>query len=340
MGHLLRETQLTDDTEDDPVSVKLSWKWWMGAGLVCVISAASLPARAVELSTDAKSAIPVHVQQLIDIDYRAMENSPTAMALKERLLPPEIKSLESALKASGLDESHDVDSLCFASFRPTDSSDYTKIVGIAQGQFSVEDILSNFRKHKVKPIAIRANRLYPMGSSGMLVVFLNPTTMMFGSLDALRPALATRDGLASSFLDNSNMVSAMQTVQSQPLWSILDQKGTQFMMRNLLGKASQLADYSAIKSRLLDSSYTMNFNNGVKFSLNVMTPDAFTAATMSSLLNAAALYEKMSGTPVEKQAINATTIDSMAGTLEVRFSTTSDEFNSLIQSPLFRSVVQ
>lgn len=322
------------------MKLKFGWKWLMGAGVACILGAASVPARAVQLSSDAKSAIPEHVQQLIDIDYRAMENSPTAMALKEKLLPPEIKSLESALKSSGLDESHDIDSLCFASFRPTNSSDDTKIVGIAQGQFSVEGIVANFRKHKIKPMAIRANRLYPMGSSGMMVVFLNPTTMMFGSLDALRPALATRDGLAASFLDNSGMVSAMQTVQSQPLWSILDQKGTQFMMRNLLGKASQLADYNAIKSRLLNSSYTMNFNNGVKFALNVMTPDAFTAATMSSLLNAAALYEKMSGTPVEKQAIDATTIDSMAGTLEVRFQTTSDAFDSLIQSPLFRSVVQ
>lgn len=299
-----------------------------------------MPARAVQLSSDARSAIPEHVQQLIDIDYRAMENSPTAMALKEKLLPPEIKSLEKALKASGLDESHDVDSLCFASFRPGSANDDVKTVGIAQGQFSVDDILANFRKHKVKPIAIRANRLYPLGSSGMLVVFLNPTTMMFGSLDALRPALASRDGLAPTLDNNSTMVSAMDQVQSQPLWSILDQKGTQFMMRNLLGQASQLTDFNAVQSRLLSSSYTMNFNNGVKFALNVTTPDAFTAATMSSLLNAAALYEKMSGTAVEKQAINATTIDSMAGTLEVRFSTSSDEFNSLIQSPLFRSVVQ
>ncbi len=322
------------------MSLKYGWKWFVGAGLACAFAAASLPAGAMQLGSDASSSIPKNVQQLIDIDYQAMENSPTAMRLKDRLLPPEIKSLESALKASGLNESHDVDSLCFASFRPSASSSYTQIVGIAQGQFSVNQIVANFTKHKIKPMAIRANRLYPMGSSGMMVVFLNPTTMMFGSLDALRPALAARVGLAPNFLENTNMVAAMRTVQSEPLWSILDQKGTQFMMHNLLGQASQLADYSAIKSRLLSSSYTMNFNNGVKFALNVLTPDAFTAATMSSLLNAAAMYEKLSGTPVEQQAINATSIDSMAGTLEVRFSTTSDEFNSLLQSPLFRSVVQ
>ena len=132
----------------------------------------------------------------------------------------------------------------------------------------------------------------------------------------------------------------MQQVQAQPIWSILDQKGTQFMMRSLLGQASQLADFNAVKTRLLSSSYTMNFNNGVKFALNVNTPDTITAATMSSLLNAAAMYEKLSGTPVEKQAIDATSIDSTAGVLEVRFNTTDDEFASLLQSPLFQTVVK
>ena len=83
----------------------------------------------------------------------------------------------------------------------------------------------------------------------------------------------------------------------------------------------------------------MNFQNGVKFNLDVMTPDTFTAATMSSLLNAAALYKKMSGTDIEKQAIESTTIDSDAGKLSVRFSASDGEFASLLQSPLFQSVV-
>src|SRR5471030_2414534 len=110
----------------------------------------------------------------------------------------------------------------------------------------------------------------------------------------------------------------MQAVDTEPLWSILDQKGTQFMMHGVLGDASQLADYETVKKRLLNSRYTMNFQNGVKFSLDVVTPDTFSAATMSSLLNAAALYKKVSGTTAEKQAIDGTVISSNAGTLEVR----------------------
>lgn len=300
---------------------------------------ASLPAVAAQLSGDARAAIPKDVQQLIVVDYRAMQNSEAAMNLKARVLPPELKQLETALKSSGLNDNHDVDDLAFAAFRTSNGGDSTKIVGIAQGQFSLPDILANFKKQKVKATKLRNNLIYPMGASGMLVSFLNPTTMVFGSSDSIKYALDARDGLAQSLLNNDSMMQQMSIVDSEPIWSILDQKGTQMMMRGVLGEAAQLADYDTVKKRLTASRYTMNFNNGVKFNLDVVTPDTFTAATMSSLLNAAAMYKKVSGTAAEKAAIDNTSIDSNSGTLQVRYSSSDSQFASLLQSPLFQSVV-
>lgn len=300
---------------------------------------ASLPAVAAQLSGDARAAIPKDVQQLIVVDYRAMQNSEAAMNLKARVLPPELKQLETALKSSGLNDNHDVDDLAFAAFRTSNAGDSTKIVGIAQGQFSLPDILANFKKQKVKATKLRNNLIYPMGASGMLVSFLNPTTMVFGSSDSIKYALDARDGLAQSLLNNDAMMQQMSIVDSEPIWSILDQKGTQMMMRGVLGEAAQLADYDTVKKRLTASRYTMNFNNGVKFNLDVVTPDTFTAATMSSLLNAAAMYKKVSGTAAEKAAIDNTSIDSNSGTLQVRYSSSDSQFSSLLQSPLFQSVV-
>jgi len=296
-------------------------------------------AYAAQLDTDARTAIPSDVQQIIVVDYSAMQNSQAAMDLKARILPPELKQLEDALRVSGFDENHDVEELAFAAFR-VGSDGGVRTVGIAQGQFSLPDIMASFKKKKIKPKMIRANALYPMGASGMTVVFLNPTTMVFGSNDALKVALDARDGLAPNFLTNQTMLDEMGQVDSEPLWSILDQKGTQFMMKGLLGQASQLADYDQIKKRLLGSYYTMNFQNGVKFSLQVATPDTFTAATLSSLLNAAAMYEKVSGTAVEKQAIDSTTIDSNAGDLEVSYASSDSQFSALLESPLFQTVVK
>jgi hypothetical protein len=317
---------------------------WMGSVVRSGIAAASLtlalPLLAAPLGTGARSAIPRDLQQLIVVDYREMQNSQAAMDLKGRVLPPELKQLEQALKQSGLNENHDVDGLAFAAFRVGESPDNTRVVGIAQGNFQLDDITANFKKKKIKPMLLRANKIYPMGTSGMLVTFLDPSTMVFGTKEAVKSALDARDGMAQSMLYNSTMLDMMQAVDSEPLWSILDQKGTQTMMRSVLGDAAQLTDYETVKKQLLSSRYTMNFRNGVKFNLDVMTPNTFTAATMSSLLNAAALYKKMSGTATEKQAIDATSIGSNSGTLEVRFAVSDSQFSALLQSPLFQTVVR
>src|SRR5271165_942153 len=111
-----------------------------------LILSAAFSASAAQLSTDARTAIPKEVQQLVVIDYRAMQNSPTAMDLRDRVMPPELKQFDEALRKSGLNDNHDVDQLAFALFRPSASSDSLTTVGIAQGQFSTQDILANFRK--------------------------------------------------------------------------------------------------------------------------------------------------------------------------------------------------
>ncbi|MFL6428953.1 MAG: hypothetical protein ACJ71S_11965 [Acidobacteriaceae bacterium] len=313
---------------------------FLSGGIAALCLATAMPAFAAQLSGDARAAIPHDVQQLIVIDYRAMQNSPAAMQLKNKVMPPELKSLEKALQVSGMNDNHDVDELAFASFRPKGATgDSTRIIGLAQGQFSLEDIMANFKKKKIKPTVLRDNRIYPMGASGMQVVFLNPTTMVFGQTDSLKQALDSRDGLQPSFLTNSGMTDMMGSVQDEPLWSILDQKGTQTMMRSLMGEAAQVGDYDTIKKRILSSYYTMDFQNGVKFNLDVLTPDTFTAATMASLLNAAALYKKMSGTDIEKQAIDGTKIDSSSGKLVVSYSSSDSQFATLLQSSLFQSVV-
>ena len=305
-----------------------------------MLLAAATLAPAAQLSTDARGAIPREVQQLVVIDYRAMQNSQSAMDLRERVMPPELKQLDEALGKSGLNDNHDVDQLAFALFRPSAGSDSLLTVGIAQGQLSVEEVLANFRRQKIKPAMVRANSIYPMTKSGMVLCFVDPSTMVFGQKDAVTKALDARDGVMQSLLTNGPMMDAMRSVDSEPLWSILDGKGTQTMMRQLLGEAGSVTDFEAVQQRLLASWYSMNFQHGVKFDLTISTGDSFTAATVSSLLTAAVMLRKMSGSDTEKQALSATSIGSDSGRLSIHFATTDGEFSSLLQSPLFQSMVR
>ena len=302
--------------------------------LACATSALASP-----LATESQAALPYDVQQLIVVDYQEMINSNIAMQLQKRVLPPELKRLQDALQQSGLDVAQSVDQLAFASYR-TPKSDGVSIVGIASGQFPITDIMAGFKKRKVKGTKVRNSMIYPMGSSGMSVVFPNQTTMIFGALESVKTSLDARDSISPSFLTNTAMQNLIPPMQTEAVWSILDAKGTRTMMQSVIGgAAAQVADFSSVQKRLLGSRYTMDFEHGVKFNLDVMTPDVITAATISSVLSAAALYKKMGATPAEKTAIDDTNITSTASTLQVQFSASDNDFATLLQSPLFQSVV-
>ncbi len=305
--------------------------------LTATLSLAAPAAHAAALGNDAKASIPRDVQQVIVVDYRAMQNSPAAMALKDRVLPPELKRLESALRNSGLQVDQDAETLTFASFRANGG---TQTVGIAEGQFHTGKIMADFAKKKIKPQMLRNNAIYPLGSVGMSVAFLNQTTMVFGDRAALRSALDARDGVTGNFLDNGDMVSEMKTVDKKAVWSLLDQQGTQTMMRTVLGQAAQLADYDTVKDRMRSSRYTMDFANGVKFDMAVVMSDTLTAATAATLLKGVEMVRANSATPLEKSALDSTTIDSNSGVLTVEYASSDSQFASLLRSPLFQSVVK
>ena len=306
-----------------------------------VVSAAAfaLPALGAQLSSDARSAIPHDVQQLVAIDYRVMQNSSAAMQLRGQVMPPELKQLEESLRKSGFDDNNDLEQLAFVLYR-AGGADEVRTVGIAQGQFPVQDVLANFRKQKVKAKLVRTNRVYPLGNTGMSVVFLDESTMVFGGLSAVKDALDARDGLTPSLLTNNGVMDSMRTVDNDPLWSVLDQKGTQTMMKQVLGEAGSVADFDSVKKRMVASYYSMSFQHGVRFDMSVVTGDNFAAATISSLLNAAVLYKKMSGSDMDKQALEDTVIRSNSGRLDVHFASSDAQFNTLLKSPMFQSMVR
>jgi hypothetical protein len=307
---------------------------------VAALFSAAAFVHAAQLSSDARTAIPRDVQQLVVIDYRAMQNSPTAMQLRDRVMPPDLRQFDEALQKSGLNENHDVDQLAFALFRPNPSNEDVITLGIAQGQFAVQDIVASFRKKGVKPMQIRSNKIYPMGKTGMVLSFVDASTMVFGGTDAVKASLEARDGNVQSLLNNSSMMEAMRAVDAEALWSVLDQKGTQTMMKQVLGEAGSVADYESVRKRLATSYYSMDFQHGVKFDLTIVTGDAFAAATISSLLNAAVLYRKMSGSDSEKAALSGTDVTSSSGKLAIHFAANDNDFNALLRSDLFQSVVK
>jgi hypothetical protein len=292
-------------------------------------------AYAIPLNSSARSCIPADLLQLISVDYRAIKDSSTAMAMKQQLLPDNIKQFEVALKNIGLDPDKDVDTLTFASFRSGKQG--VKTIGVAAGSFNMKAVLKKMKLEKVTPRKYGTALIYPM-DGGFVMSFLDDSTLLFSDATAIRAALDTQNGLTLGLDTNGNMADMMTSVDSAPVWSILDQQGTQNAMRSALGDASKVADYETLKKRLVGSRYTLSFNNGVNFDMFVVTSDSTTAGTVSSLLKGYMLYKKMSATPAEKIAVENTSVDSDGSNVAVHFKANDQQFQSLMHSDLFAAV--
>ena len=304
---------------------------------VLVFLVTALPGFAASLGTAARSVIPSEVQQIINVDYRRMKNSETAMDMKAKLLPPNMKQFEDALKDIGVSPDHDIDQITLASFRQKDHG--LQMIGIAQGTFPRKKIALKIAKQNIKGSKKSGAILYPM-SGGMEMTFLDDWTMLFGDAAAVKAALTARDGAGLSLNANREITDMIPSVEQGTVWSVLDSDGTQTMMQSALGAAANLSEFDTMKKKLIGSRYTIDFDHGVDFNLNVLTSDGVTASMLSSVLKAGMLFKKMDATPTEKTAIDGTSVDSDSSKLVVHFKTDDKNFQQLIESPMFASVVR
>jgi hypothetical protein len=302
--------------------------------LAVLLAFSTALASAAALGTAARNVIPSEVQQIISVDYRALRDSPTALSLKERVLPENLKQFETALKSTGVNPEKDVDQLTFALFRTEKNG--LKVIGIASGEFSPKTVLARFKKQKVIAQKYKSAQIYPL--SGMQMTFVDDWTMLFGDTAAIKAALDARNGDAQSLSSNGKMSDMIGSVENGSIWSVLDDKGSQNMLRSALGDVSKLADYDMVKKRLIGSRYQMDFNNGVNFDLDVITSDSMTASTLSSMLQVGKRLKETNATGAEKLAIESMSVGSDSNQLKVHFKTDDQRFETLLRSDLFASI--
>jgi hypothetical protein len=301
-----------------------------------LFAAASVSSGAAALGSTARSVIPSEVQQIISVDYRQVINSQTATELHDRVLPDNLKQFETALKGVGIDPQRDIDQLTFAAFR--DKGDL-RMVGVAQGQFSLKKVIARFKVRKVAPTKFHTAFLYPMGN-GMNMSLLDENTLLFGDPSAVKSGLSARDGDIQSLNSNSEVLDLMPAVDAGAVWSVLDSKGTQTMMNSAMGDVANLAEYQTLSKRLRSSRYVMNFGSGVNFDLDVITADSMTAATLSTLARVGMTFRRTQATGVEKTALENMTVDSDSNQLKFHFKTDEKQFQSLLNSDLFAAMIR
>jgi len=273
---------------------------------VVVVTLSAGVANAMPLNSSTRAVVPGDLQQLISVDYRALRDS------------------------------SDIDTLTLPSFRTVKQG--VRTIFIASGPFNMKAVLKKLTVLKIKPTKYHTNtNLYPM-DGGFVMTFLDDSTLLFGEPSAVKLGLDTRDGEILNIDTNSTMAEMMSDVDSAAFWSILDQQGSQNMMRSALGDAAKIADYETVKKRVLGSYYTMDFTSGVNFDLTVVTSDSITAGTLAMMMKAVIMYKKSSASPVEKAAMDLATADSDGTKFMVHFKDSDAQFQSLMHSPLFAAL--
>jgi hypothetical protein len=235
----------------------------------------------------------------------------------------------------GINPDSDMEQLTFIAYRTPKG--VVRNFGVANGQFEPKKVIARLKLKKQKSEKYHDSDLWASGG-GFMMTFLDDNTILFGETNSVKDGLDVRDGEQRGIASNPDMMQMITESESGPVWSVLDQLGTQNMLRSALGEAAALADYDTIKKRLLGSHYSLDLQHGIDFGLNVQTSDSFTAGTLSALMKAGILYKRASGSAVEKSAMDSMEVDSDSGRLVVKFKADDSKFQALLKSDLFQAV--
>ena len=109
--------------------------------LVCALCTGAL---AAPLGTNTRTVVPAQLQQIISVDYRALRNSSSGIALKNRVLPENLKAFETSLRGIGVNPDTDVEQLTFVSYRTAKGT--VRNFGVATGQFEPKKVLARLKR--------------------------------------------------------------------------------------------------------------------------------------------------------------------------------------------------
>lgn len=300
-------------------------------------------AAALPLSPTAKTFVPADVRQVISIDYHMLRHLSPAIALKAQVLPENLQQFESALKSVGVNPDSDLENLTVASF--DDDPEVPRTVALASGTFSSMAILTQLSQRQVSPVKYSSYSLYSVSKTVSMTILGN-NTLLLGDTAALKSLLRLHDSHTPSIETNKELSEAMKPVDRATVWSVLDRKGTQrLLLTTLGGECAKLPDFTSMNERILSSYFRMNFREGVRFDMDVLTSDASTSAKLTSLLKIGILYKKITANPAQKVAldnVNVTarriTDDSDVSDLQMQFKVDQQQLQTLLRSQCFSAM--
>lgn len=294
---------------------------------------------AAPLTPTAKAVIPADVRQIINLDYQMLRMFDTAMTLKRQVFPDNLREFESALKGIGVDPDSDLDSLTFASL--DDDKLAQHMIAIASGPFSSMSISRQLRSRKLSPLKHGKYDVYPV-SKTLVMTSLGEGALLLGDTTGMESVLSMRDRHLPSIDANKDLTELMTPIEKATIWSVLDHKGTERMLLSTVGDDLRLAGLGSVRDKLLGAYFRMNFRDGIRFDMDVVTSDMVSSRALKSLLKLGILYKKVTANSTQKIALDHLSVASRRITegsersdLRMQFKADDQQLQILMQSQFF-----
>lgn len=307
--------------------------WALGTGFLAL----AVMAQGAQIGATAESVLPSGTRQLVSVSYRRLGGNPVAMQIEKQVLPQQMRNVTELLTQGGVDISQDLNQLSFATY---DAKEGLGLLGVAEGNFEAFKTSVFFHPTSQHPVPPQYHGIAYYHGEGLSFFLPDPTTLVFGSTEAIQEAIDVQQGAIQPLTNNSDMVNLISGTQSTDIWSVLDATGARGMIKALAGDTGRF-NTASLASHFDGARYTIQFDQDVKVNMQLMSDDAMSAGLASTGLRAAVLYKQYQAKdPALKALLGQVQVDSAGNDTFLQVKSPQDTVAQLLNTDLFKSIMR
>jgi hypothetical protein len=266
---------------------------------------------------------------------------------KFQSLPPRFLDLERFLDSAGAD-SNQIEELAWSLEPPENISgdtdkavpDSERVLGVALGNFDTEASKSYLRAHKISGIDYRSFTLYGCAACrDLAVVFIDSSTIAFGTPQLLRQLIEVRAGADDSLIQNEKLFPLITQINGRGIfWGVLNAGGTRQALKQMAPQAAQFPQASKLLSKLTGMVISIQGTSDLEVHLQLRSSSPEASVTISQLLQAGVLlrqFEAKISDPDLATLLGAIRIAPNGEGVEASFAASNDQIVSLIKQNAF-----
>lgn len=289
---------------------------------------------------DALASFPVDTQQMAYTNLAELRNVPQYPLIEARLLSPQLRSLETLLKAVGIDPDHDVNELVLGWRGQV--QDTTRFFGLGEGTFQPDQIHEFFVDNKMPIQKYSGYYLYSFGSgtvrTNLFFTFIDSSTAEFGRLNDIKALIDVRNGThppLSSKPDFQRWEGDLDGLA--PQWGIATglaaaNEAIPWLTHGKKIQVNPSALFGSVKAVL----YRVNWDSGIRAHLTILcrNPEAANGfSQLLSLLRNAQPAVKKNVSPALSQILQNLNIQVNGSKLDLDASASISDLSQLLNAP-------